>query len=147
MLQMKNKIHPIYKILLIVMGLGGLYFYYKYIRGFYDTVIIDDLSKNESYLGDEPSNEKSYSYKHIKIKGELYGETTLKIISIWTNPQHTEHGLFRDTLFLNFKKQGVLDTLIVNKYCDYAIQSELQNIPKPNTKGYLKAKIHLGGFL
>jgi hypothetical protein len=131
-----NTIHPIYKILIAVICLAGYYVYYNYIRGYYDTVTIENLSKNESYLADEPSDKMRYSFRWIKIEGELYGETTLKIIDSWTNKSYPKHGKFRDTLILNFKKQGVLDTLIVNKYCDYAIQSELQNIPKPNTKGY-----------
>lgn len=128
------------------MCLAGYYFYYNYFRGYYDTLAIEDLSKNESYLAEKPSDKMRYSFRWIKIEGELYGETKLKIIDSWINPQHTEHGFFRDTLVLNFKKQGAFDTLIVNNYCDFAIQSEFQNIPKLNTKGNLKVKVHLGGF-
>lgn len=141
-----KKIHPINRIFIAVICLGGYYFYYNYLRGYYDTVTIEDLSKNESYLADEPSDKMHYSFRWIKIEGELYGETKLKIVDSWTNNSHLEHGKYRDTLILNFKKQGVFDTLIVNNYCDFAIQSEFQNIPKPNTKGNLKIKIHLGGF-
>ena len=141
-----KKIHPIYKILIAVICLGSYYFYYNYLRGYYNTVTIDDLSKNESFLADEPSDKMRYNFRWIKIKGELYGETKLKIIDSWINNSHLEHGKYRDTLILNFKKQGVFDTLIVNNYCDFAIQSEFQNIPKPNTKGKLQVKVHLGGF-
>jgi hypothetical protein len=146
MLQMKNKIHPIYKILLIVMSLGGLYFYYKYIRGFYDTVIIEDLSKNESYVADEPSHDMYYNFMWIKIEGELYGETDLVIKNFCRNVEHPGYPDYRDSVVYHFNKQGKLDTLIHNDwYC--ASQFTFHNIPKPKAKGYLKAKIHLGGFL
>jgi hypothetical protein len=74
------KIHLIPKILIAVTCLAGYYFYYNYLRGYYDTIEIEDLSKKESYLAEEPSDKISYNFRWIKIEGELYGETKLKSI-------------------------------------------------------------------
>ena len=141
-----KKIHPIYKILVAVIFVASYYFYYNYIRGFYDTVTIDDLSKNESYFAEEPSRSMSYNFMWIKIEGELYGETDLVLKSFCRNVEHPDYPDFRDSVVYHFTKQGKFETLI-HQDCYCAVQFTFQNIPKPNTKGKLKAQIHLGEFL
>ncbi len=139
------KIYPITKILIAVMCLAVYCFYYKYFRGFYDTIVIEDLSKSENYLTKKPSRNMYYNFRWIKIEGELYGETTLSVIGIDTNKLYPKYGIDRDTLAINLKKQGKFDTLIKQDYYS-AAQFQFQNIPKSTTKGKLKAKIHVGNF-
>jgi hypothetical protein len=66
-----NNIRSICKILIAIICLAGYYVYYNYIRGYYDTVTIEDLSKNESYLADEPSDKMRYSFRWIKIEAAI----------------------------------------------------------------------------
>ena len=108
---------------------------------------MDDLSKDKKYEANEPSYDNSYNFRWIKIKGELYGETTLQITGSWINKNYPQNGFYRDTLTLKLKQQGVFDTLIRNDYYDYPALFIFHNIPQINTKGHLKVQIHLGEFL
>ena len=143
-----KKIHPIYKILflpLFVVWLVSYGLYYKYFRGYYDTIIIDDLSKNHSYVADEPSHEMDYNFMWIKIEGELDGKTDLVLNRFCRNVEHPTYPDFRDSVIYHFSKQGKIDTL-VREDCYCGVQFTFHNIPKPTTKGDLKIRIHVGQF-
>ena len=140
------KIYPIPKILIAVTCLAGYYFYYNYLRGYYDTIVIYDLSKNYSYVADEPPHKMDYNFMWIKIEGELYGETDLVLKRFCRNVKHPTYPDFRDSVVYHFTKQGRFDTLI-HQDCYCAVQFTFHNVPKPKAKGNLKARIHLGGFL
>ncbi len=139
------KIYPITKILIAVMCLAGYYFYYKYFRGYYDTIVIDDLSKNESYVADEPSHNMYYNFMWIKMQGELYGKTDIVVKRYCRNVEHPTYPDFRDSVVYHFDKEGEIDTL-VKEDCYCAVQFTFHNIPKPNTKGNLKVKVHVGEY-
>jgi hypothetical protein len=144
---MKN-ISPFNKVLIVFLSIvlsASVYLYFRYFHGFYETIVIEDLSKSENYLTKKPSRNMYYNFRWIKIEGELYGETTLSVIGIDTNKLYPKYGIDRDTLAINLKKQGKFDTLIKQDYYS-AAQFQFQNIPKSTTKGKLKAKIHVGNF-
>jgi hypothetical protein len=142
---MKNP-QPAYIILIAVICLAGYYYYYKHFRGYYDTVEIDDLSQNASYVAAEPSYEMDYNFMWIKMEGLLYGETDLVVKRFCKNVEHPGYPDFRDSVIYHFQKQGRIDTLI-RQDCYCAVQLTFHNIPKPKTEGNLKVKIHIGEFL
>lgn len=127
------------------MCLAVYCFYYKYFRGYYDNIVIDDLSKNDSYVAEEPSYDMYYNFMWIKIEGELYGETDIVAKRYCRNVKHPTYPDFRDSVVYHFKKQGKIDTLI-HQDCYCAVQFTFHNIPKPNVKGKLKIKVHVGEY-
>lgn len=140
------KIHPIPKILIAVMCLASYYFYYNYFRGYYDTIEIDDLSKNDSYVADEPSHEMDYNFLWIKIEGKLDGKTDLVLKKFCRNVKHPTYPDFRDSsVVYHFSKQGKIDTL-VREDCYCGVQFTFHNVPKPSAKGNLKIRIHVGEY-
>ncbi len=143
-----KKIRPIYKILILplfVVWLVGYCFYYNYFRGYYNTIEIDDLSKNDSYVADEPSHEMDYNFMWIKIEGELYGKTDLVLKRFCRNVEHPTYPDFRDSVVYHFSKQGKIDTL-VREDCYCGVQFTFHNVPQPSTKGNLKIKVHVGEY-